>query len=79
MKVKEFLNKNMFKNEIIGKIIPLDNPTSFWLYKKGKVDNRCPYLNSQIIKVEIDFKTYTPIIYVEKYQKILDKNPPNMI
>ena len=73
MKVKDFLLNYPFKNQIKGYIRPMDKPNSFCGFKKGKAYAQCPYLEDEIIKIDIDTKygILSPTIWVKNYKKHL--------
>ena len=75
MKVKTFLSNYPFKNQVKGYIRPIDKPDSFCGFKKGKAYSQCPYLDDEIIKIDMDIVTLSPIIWVKNYKKALDKHP----
>ena len=75
MKVKTFLSNYPFKNQIKGYIRPMDKPDSFCGFKKGKAHSQCPYLEDEIIKIDMDITTLSPTIWVKNYKKLLTNTP----
>lgn len=75
MKVKDFLLNYPFKNQIKGYIRPMDKPDSFCGFKKGKAHSQCPYLEDEIIKIDMDIATLSPTIWVKNYKKLLTNTP----
>ena len=75
MKVKTFLSNYPFKNQIKGYIRPMDKPDSFCGFKKGKAHNQCPYLEDEIIKIDMDIITLSPTIWIKNYKKHLTNAP----
>ena len=71
MNVKTFLSNYPFKNQVKGYISPMDKPDSFYGFKKGKAHSQYPYLEEEIIKIDIDIKygTLSPTIWVQNYKQ----------
>ena len=77
MKVKTFLSNYPFKNQVTGYIRPMDKPDSFCGFKKGKAHIQCPYLEDEIIKIDMDIEygTLSPTIWVKTFKKHLTNTP----